>query len=98
MGKKINEVTRNEFMAALKMRYQKCMKLEKMHILNEFVAVSVYHRKHAIRLLSDREDISKTSQTINNAKTCHGLKVYDEAVKKVLSLLGKQRIESAEND
>lgn len=44
--------TRTELVAALKERYEASSKAERSVILNEFVAVTGYHRKHAIRLLT----------------------------------------------
>ena len=43
--------TRAELIAAVGSRYRASSREEKARILDEFVAVSGYHRKHAIRLL-----------------------------------------------
>jgi len=43
--------TRNELIAATRSRYQAGSRAEKQRILDEFVAVSGYHRKYAIQLL-----------------------------------------------
>ena len=43
--------TRNELVTALAERYARSSRTERGVILDEFVAVSGYHRKHAIRLL-----------------------------------------------
>lgn len=44
---------KRELVAAIRPRYLQASKTEKNHILNEFVAVTGYHRKHAIRLLKN---------------------------------------------
>jgi hypothetical protein len=43
--------TRDELLAAIRSRYGEASRAEKARILDEFVAVSDYHRKHAIRLV-----------------------------------------------
>ena len=52
MDNKISSQTKTELLAALRERYQHAAKTDKTQILNEFVAVSGCHRKHAIRLLT----------------------------------------------
>ncbi len=54
MGTRISMSTRVELVGAIKGRYRASGRTEKSRILNEFVAVSGYHRKHAIRLLRER--------------------------------------------
>jgi hypothetical protein len=51
MARRISMSTRTELVAALAERYGHSSKAERSAILDEFVAVSGYHRKHAIRLL-----------------------------------------------
>lgn len=43
--------TRNELISAVGDRYHHAPCSEKRFILNEFVALTGYHRKHAIRVL-----------------------------------------------
>jgi hypothetical protein len=43
--------TRDELLAAIRSRYGEASRAEKARILEELVAVSGYHRKHAIRLV-----------------------------------------------
>jgi hypothetical protein len=43
--------TRNESVAAVSERYVRSGRSERDRILNEFVAVTSHHRKHAMRLL-----------------------------------------------
>ena len=52
MAKKISKETRKELISALRQRYKEASKKDKTKILDEFVALSGYHRKHAVRLLS----------------------------------------------
>jgi hypothetical protein len=47
--------TRAELVAAITARYRSSNRQERTRILDEFVAVTGYHRKHAIRLLRTRE-------------------------------------------
>ena len=47
--------TRMELVAALRERYEESSKAERSVVLNEFAAVTGYHRKHAIRLLNGFE-------------------------------------------
>jgi hypothetical protein len=51
MARRISMGTRTELIAAIGGRYRASSRVEKAKILDEFVAVSGYHRKHAIRLL-----------------------------------------------
>ena len=49
MAVRISKETKAELLSALRCRYGVSSKKEKGRILDEFVAVSGYHRKHAIR-------------------------------------------------
>jgi len=42
---------KRELLEAIRPRYLRASTTEKTHILNEFVAITGYHRKYAIRLL-----------------------------------------------
>jgi len=77
---KISREARGELISALKQRYGTACKDEKTRILDEFVAVSRFHRKHAIRLLSGK---SRASGSVHQI----GRKIYDEAVKEALIVL-----------
>jgi hypothetical protein len=44
--------TRTELVAAIRERYQRSNRTGRTTILDEFVAVTGYHRKHAVRLLT----------------------------------------------
>lgn len=50
----ISAETRKELVAAVATRYQDGTAAEKACILDEFVALTGYHRKHAIRVLNGR--------------------------------------------
>jgi hypothetical protein len=78
MDNKISTQTKEELVFVLKRRYCLSPKAEKTLILDEFIAVSGYHRKHAIRLLSN-----KTMQIDPNAIK-HSRRIYNEAVKEAL--------------
>lgn len=48
----MSQQTRKELITALRERYAGATKLEKGRMLDEFTALSGYHRKHAVRLLT----------------------------------------------
>lgn len=70
--------TRKELIAATKLRYRASTPLEKRTILEEFVGLTGYHRKHAIRVLNQ-------SNTLITRKPRD--RIYGEAVKQALVLL-----------
>jgi len=49
---KVSAQTRRELVQAIKERYAGATRDEKCRILDEFVALTEYHRKHALRVLS----------------------------------------------
>ncbi len=49
MGERIKLRTRRELIAAIRQRYQAADRNSKRAILDEFIKVTSYHRKHAIR-------------------------------------------------
>lgn len=77
----MSKQSQKELLNIIQQRYRNATKSEKSAILNEFVQVSGYHRKHAIRLFR--------SFPLNKSKTeiINSNKVYDEAVKEVLIVL-----------
>ena len=75
MANEIRKTTRNEIINAPKERYRKATKKEKKQILDEFTAVSGYHRKHASRLLIGKHQINLYNKKITNKRLC------EEAVK-----------------
>jgi hypothetical protein len=48
----MSQHSKQELIDAIRPRYHKAKKFEKQHILNEFVAATLYHRKYAIRVLN----------------------------------------------
>ena len=70
--------TRKELVEALRVRYRSAAFGDRIKILDEFVALTGYHRKHAIRVL--REEVA-----VKMARTRNYL--YDEAVRHALTVL-----------
>jgi transposase len=69
---------RKELTAAIRERYRQSTIGDSGRILDEFVAVTGYHRKHAIRVLSVApSELPKASRT----------RLYDEAVRQALIVL-----------
>ena len=75
----ISPAARQELVTAVAERYQHSTAAEKGWILDEFVALTGYHRKHAIRVLNGRA----TMPTVPRGRRC----VYDEAVTEGLIVL-----------
>jgi hypothetical protein len=71
--------TRRELIAAVGARYREASRSEKKANLDELVAVTGYHRKHAVRLL--RCELEKPPAP--RPRRC----VYDEAVRQALTIL-----------
>lgn len=71
--------TRKELLAAVAARYQAASTAEKVRILDEFSAVTGYHRKHAIRLLNS-DQLTAPARVPRN-------RLYDEAVRQALIVL-----------
>ena len=72
--------TRAELVRAVRERYKGERRREKTQILDEFVAVTGYHRKHALRLLNDEREPE-------GAAARSGHRVYDEAVRAALLVI-----------
>ena len=49
--RRVSMATRDELIAGLAKRYSDVGRMERSRILDEFVAVTGYHRKHAMRIL-----------------------------------------------
>jgi hypothetical protein len=71
--------TRRELIQAIAERYRTAGRTGKKQILDEFVQVTGYHRKHAIRALKriDRGDAAASLRS----------RIYDEAVRSALTIL-----------
>jgi hypothetical protein len=72
--------TRQDLVTAIRERYRAGTKDEKLRILDEFVAVTGYHRKHAIRLF-------KAGSAARGATRRSRVPVYDAAVREALVVL-----------
>jgi hypothetical protein len=59
MGKRVSMATKGELLIAIGDRYRASGRAERSKILDEFVAVTGYHRKHAIRLLRPKIEASE---------------------------------------
>jgi hypothetical protein len=79
MGR-ISMATRDELVGALAGRYAASNRKERGCILDEFVAVSGLHRKHAMRLL-------RTGQTCQQSGPRPARRLYNEAVREALIVL-----------
>ena len=71
--------THKELVEALRERYRSAAFGDRIKILDEFVALTGYHRKHAIRVL--RDEVTKTSAAPARNR------LYDEAVRQALTML-----------
>src|SRR5664279_6578043 len=79
MRRPIQLTTRRELTAAIRQRYEAADRNSKKMILDEFVKVTGYHRKHAIRAL--------TAQGYTQRGRPVGHRTYQEAVKEALIVL-----------
>ncbi len=80
MGRRISMATRRELLSALRQRYAGKSRREKSRILDELVAVTGYHRKHAVRLLNQAEAQPGKPRRV-------GRRIYDEAVRAALVIV-----------
>jgi len=71
--------TRKELIEAVGTRYREASTNDRGRILDEFVAITGYHRKHAIRVL-------RTMTVVKSPKAARN-RVYDEAVRQGLIVL-----------
>jgi hypothetical protein len=79
IGRQLSLATRRELIQAIAERYHAAARPGKKRILDEFIQVTGYHRKHAIRALRKTSGIGATP----------GLRsrIYDEAVRNALTVL-----------
>lgn len=59
MAKRVSVDVRQELVCAIGQRYRGSAREDKARILDEFVAVTGYHRKHAIRLLCSSPAVTR---------------------------------------
>jgi len=78
MDGKISFQARRELLEAMRNRYRQATRRSKGRILDELVALTNCHRKHAIRLMSE---------TSGEGPQRVGKRVYDEAVREALIVL-----------
>ena len=71
--------TRKELIEALRLRYRAAAYSDRIKILDEFVALTCYHRKYAIRVLQG-EIFPATDVRLRN-------RIYEEAVAQALTVL-----------
>jgi hypothetical protein len=71
--------TRKELVEALRLRYRGASFGDRIKILDEFVALTGYHRKHAIRVL--REQVAAVTSASDRNR------LYNEAVRQTLTVL-----------
>src|SRR5450759_1701256 len=79
IGRQLSLATRRELIQAITERYHAAARPEKKEILDEFIKVTGYHRKHAIRALK--------RTTRNGAEPAPRSRLYDEAVRSALTIL-----------
>jgi hypothetical protein len=75
--RRISMATRDELVAAVAGRYAQADRAERGRILDEFAAVTGFHRKHAMRLL-------RAGPVTRRCEPRAGRRVYDEAVRDAL--------------
>ncbi len=77
-GRQLGLAIRRELIRAIAERYHSATRLEKKKILDEFINVTGFHRKHAIRALK---------RSTGNSAPPPRSRIYDEAVKCALTIL-----------
>ena len=78
--RRVSMATRDELVNAVRERYARSGRAEKSRILDEFVAVSGFHRKHAMRLL-------RTGPHIRGSGPRPERRLYDDAVREALIVI-----------
>src|SRR4051794_41365801 len=78
--RRVSMATRDELVAAVIERYSKGRRAEKGRILDEFVAVTGSHRKHAMRVL-------RGGQATRRSAPRPERRLYDEAVREALIVI-----------
>ncbi len=78
--RKVSMAARDELVNALARRYAVAGRAEKTRILDEFVAITGFHRKHAMRLL-------RCGATARRSEAKATRRLYDEAVREAIVVL-----------
>src|SRR5215211_7665151 len=78
--RRVSMATRDELVAAVIERYRKGRRAEKGRILDEFVAITGFHRKHAMRVLRGGAANRRSAPRPER-------RLYDEAVREALIVL-----------
>ncbi|RWF23860.1 MAG: transposase, partial [Mesorhizobium sp.] len=78
--RQVSMATRDELVSAVTERYARSDRAEKSRILDEFVAVSGFHRKHAMRLLRNGPQVGRSGPRPER-------RLYDDAVGEALIVL-----------
>ena len=78
--RQVSMATRDELVSAVTERYARSERAEKSRILDEFVAVSGFHRKHAMRLLRNGPQVGRSGPRPER-------RLYDDAVGEALIVL-----------
>lgn len=76
----VSMTTRMELVEAIGERYRSADRASKGRVLDEFVAVTGFHRKHAMRLL-------RTGPPVTPSGVCIQRRIYDEAARTALIVL-----------
>jgi hypothetical protein len=79
--RRISLKARREVLKALAMRYHNSDRAGKTRTVNKLIAVTGYHRKHAIRLLA------RANLACTHDKAKMGRRIYDDAVKEVIIII-----------
>ncbi len=74
-------MAKQELLATIRDRYRASSKNDKIRILDEFVAVTGHHRKHAIRLLRRSDEGEGAPRPVR------GRRIYDEAVREMVIMV-----------
>jgi len=80
MGARIDVKAKRVLVKVVSERYRHGSKKDKRRILDQFVVITGYHRKHSIRLLNSTAELVAPRQSTR-------FRVYDEAVKEALIVL-----------
>jgi hypothetical protein len=78
--RRISMATRDELITAIADRYSRADKTERSRILDEFTAVSGFHRKHAMRLL-------RVGQLMQRSGPRPRRRTYDDATREALIMI-----------